>query len=412
MRSEAVDVLVVGGGPAGASTAFWLARAGLRVTLVDRARFPRTKACAEYLSPQASRLLHAMGALEQVERAGAAQLTGMRIRAPSGAEFEGQFLAEHGYRGFRDRGLALPRYDLDAILLDAARAAGAQVHEGWRLTDLARAADGRVTGAVGTDSHGVRRTLEAKLVVGADGLRSTVARRLALAQRSRLVKRYACVAHFDDVRGIGTAGEMHVASNGYVGLADVGHGLTNVALVVPAAVMATADHGAERFLLQWLAGHPHLAARFVDARIHGAVRTSGPFATHAKRAWAPGAALVGDAADFFDPFTGEGIYSALRGGELLAPFAEAAVRAQNPRDADAALRQYARAHRKEFRGKRIVEQMIGVAVAYPAVFDRAARVLERRQEMADLLIGVVGDFVPPREVLRPRFLFNLFGGLA
>jgi len=412
MRIEATDVLVVGGGPAGASTAFWLARAGLRVTLVDRAHFPRTKACAEYLSPQASRLLHAMGALEQVERAGAAQLTGMRIRAPSGAEFEGQFLAEHGYRGFRDRGLALPRHDLDAILLSAARASGVNVHEGWRLRDLARDVDGRVTGAMGTDAQGVQRTLHARIVVGADGLRSIVARRLGLAARSRWLKRYACVAHFERVRGIGAAGEMHVASNGYVGMADVGGGLTNVALVVPAAVMATAHHGAERFLLGWLTGHPHLAARFIDARMRGAVRTSGPFATHARRTWAPGAALVGDAADFFDPFTGEGIYTALRGGELLAPFAAAAVEARSPRDADASLRAYARAHGAEFRGKRIVEQMIGVAVAYPAVFDRAARVLARRQEMADLLIGVVGDFVPPREVLRPRFLFDLFGGIA
>lgn len=408
----AVDVLVVGGGPAGASSAFWLARAGVRVTLVDRARFPRTKACAEYLSPQASRLLHAMGTLEQVERAGAAQLTGMRIRAPNGAQFEGQFLAEHGYRGFRDRGLALPRYDLDAILLAAARGAGVRVHEGWCITDLTRAADGRVTGAVGTDAHGAPRTISATLVVGADGLRSIVARRLGLAQRSRLVKRFACVAHFEGVRGIGAAGEMHVASNGYVGFADVGRGLTNVSLVVPATVMATAHHGAERFLLEWLAGHPHLAARFADARVRGAVRTTGPFGAHAKRAWARGAALVGDAADFFDPFTGEGIYSALRGGELLAPFAAAAVRAQQPRDADAALREYARAHRKEFRGKRIVEQIIGLTVAYPALFDRAAGVLGRRQEMADLLIGVVGNFVPTREVLRPRFLFDLFGGVS
>lgn len=403
------DVLVVGAGPAGASAAFWLARAGLRVTVVDRARFPRTKACAEYLSPQASRLLHAMGVLEQVERAGAAQLTGMRIRAPNGAQFEGRFLAAHGYRGFRDRGLAIPRYDLDAILLAAARDAGARVLEEWRVSDLLRDPTGRVIGVTGADAAGVRQTLQTHVVVGADGLRSVVARRLKLARRSRLVERYAVVAHFTDVRGVGPAGEMHVARNGYVGLADVGQGRTNVALVVPAAVMATARDGAERFLLDWLHRLPHLAARFSSARIVGGARASGPFGSQAKRAWTPGAALVGDAAEFFDPFTGEGIYSALRGGELLAPFVRSAVGAATPADADASLRAYAAAHRAEFRGKRIVEQMIGVAVAYPAVFNRAAGVLAKRQEMADLLIGVVGDFVPPREVLHPRYLLTLFG---
>ncbi len=403
------DVLVVGAGPAGASTAFHLARAGLRVTLVDRARFPRTKACAEYMSPQASRLLHAMGVLEQVERAGAAQLTGMRIRAPNGTQFEGRFLAEHGYRGFRDRGLAIPRIDLDAMLVDAARNAGVHVVEDWCVGNVARDSAHRVTYVTGTDASGVQSQLSATVVVGADGLRSIVARRLGLASRSRFVERYAVVAHFADVQGIDDAGEMHVAHNGYVGLANVGHSLTNVAVVVPAAVMATARNGAARFLLDWLQGHPHLASRFSSARIVGGVRATGPFGSQAKRAWAPGVALVGDAAEFFDPFTGEGVYSALRGGELLAPFVTAAVNAASAADADAALRAYAAAHRAEFRSKRIVEQMIGVAVAYPALFNRAARVLAKRQEMADLLIGVVGDFIPAHRVLHPKFLLTLFG---
>src|SRR5439155_549086 len=98
------DVLVVGGGPAGSSLAHALARAGVDVLIVDRARFPRPKPCAEYLSPQASRVLAAMGALEDVERSGAAQLAGMVIRAPSGARIVGEF-AGCAFKGFRDRGL-------------------------------------------------------------------------------------------------------------------------------------------------------------------------------------------------------------------------------------------------------------------------------------------------------------------
>ena len=403
------EVIVVGGGPAGATTAFWLARAGLRVTLVDRARFPRTKPCAEYLSPQSSRILDAMGILEAVERAGAAQLTGMRIRSADGTTFEGRFLADHGYRGFRDRGLALPRFTLDALLLDAARSAGTRVVEGWRVTGVERDRSGRTIGVTGTDATGARNVLRAAVVVGADGLRSVVARGLGLAHRSRVPERYACVAHYTGVAGIGTDGEMHVAANGYVGFADVGEGRTNVALVVPAKVMATAHHGSERFLTDWLMGHAHLAERFAGATRVSPVLATGPFASHARRAWAPGAVLVGDAADFFDPFTGEGIYSALRGGELLAPFVAASVHASTPKEADRALATYAKSLRHEFRGKRLVEKLVGLAVAHPPLFDRAAKVLARRSEMADLLIGVAGDFVPAREVLRPRFLFDLFG---
>ena len=91
MDSQAAQVIVVGGGPAGAATAFHLARAGIHVTILDRAHFPRDKPCSEYMSPQASRILDEMGVLEQIERSGAAHLAGMRVHAPDG---EGQLLEE------------------------------------------------------------------------------------------------------------------------------------------------------------------------------------------------------------------------------------------------------------------------------------------------------------------------------
>ena len=80
------------------------------------------------------------------------------------------------------------------------------------------------------------------------------------------------------------------------------------------------------FFEGWIAARPHLAERFVGAERITPVRATGPFATTSRRGWASGAALVGDAADFFDPFTGEGIYAALRGGELLAPYLLEALR--------------------------------------------------------------------------------------
>src|SRR3954462_332585 len=103
------EVLVVGGGPAGSSVACALARMGVDVLIVDRARFPRPKPCAEYLSPEASRILADMGALEEVEQSGAAALAGIRVRAPNGSIIAGDFAASHGFRGFSDRGLSVRR---------------------------------------------------------------------------------------------------------------------------------------------------------------------------------------------------------------------------------------------------------------------------------------------------------------
>src|SRR5512141_2791661 len=102
-------VIIVGGGPAGSSTAYFLARAGIDVLVLDRARFPRDKTCSEYMSPQASRILQAMDALDKIESAGAAHLSGMRVHALNGSTIHGEFASDHGYHAHRDRGLALRR---------------------------------------------------------------------------------------------------------------------------------------------------------------------------------------------------------------------------------------------------------------------------------------------------------------
>lgn len=401
-----VDVIVVGAGPAGSSTAWSLARAGVEVLLLDRARFPRDKPCAEYLSPQASRILADMGALGECERAGAAQLSGMTVRSPDGHYIRGDFAATHGFRGFRDRGLALRRLILDSILLERARAAGASVVEGTRVTDLLRDTAGRVSGVQTLSASSRSARMRARLIVGADGLRSVVARRAGLAAAFRFPRRLALIAHYAGVDGVGTHGEMHVERDGYMGLADVGAGVTNVAVVVPATAARGLAGDVGSFMETWISRRPHVAPRFLRAHRLENVRATGPFAVHSRRAWTPGAALVGDAADFFDPFTGEGIYAALRGGELLAATAIDALEGAERR-ADEALRSYHEARRREFSGKWMVERLVGLAVAWPPLMNRVARCLSRDKEMADLLVGVAGDFVPAREVLRPSFLWPL-----
>ena len=395
--------MIVGGGPAGSALAFALARGGARPIVVDRATFPRPKPCAEYLSPQASRVLASMHVLEEVEHSGAAQLAGMVIRAPSGTRVVGEF-AGCSVKGFRDRGLSVRREVLDAILLRAARNAGADVRESTQVVDIVRDGSGRARGVRMVDGS----RIDAEIVVGADGLRSVVARRLGLARSARWPRRYALVTHYRGVGEIGECGEMHVERGGYVGIADVGGGLTTVALVVPARHARGFARGREAYLDAWLAARPQLARRFAGATRVSPVVATGPFAARARRAWAPGAALVGDAADFFDPFTGEGIYAALRGGEMLAPFVLDALGAESLGDADNALAHYDTTRRREFGGKWIVEWLIGAVVGSPRLMNRCARILAVRKDMADLLVGVTGDFVPASAVLNLRYILSLF----
>ena len=408
VQSLDAEVIVVGGGPAGASTAHALARSGVDVLLLDRAKFPRDKTCAEYLSPQASRILSDMNVLEEIERSHPAHLSGMRIRAPDGQHADGEFAANHGFRPFRDYGLAIRRTILDAIVLEGARTAGARVEELVRVTDVSKDQTGRVNGVTVIGPDGTARTLTSSYVVGADGLRSVVGKRLGLTHTSRFFpKRLALVAHYRNVRDVGALGEMHVDHQGYFGIVDVGLGFVNVAVVVPISRAAEIGEGRAEFLDEWIAARPHLAERFSGAERVTDVRATGPFATVSRPAWAPGAALVGDAAEFFDPFTGEGMYSALRGGELLAPFIAEALRG-TPADENRVLARYETARRSEFGGKWKLERIVGMAIAYPYFLNNAAKALSRNKDLADLLVGVAGDFIPAKVALNPRVLFNLF----
>ncbi len=392
------DVAVIGGGPAGAATAAFAARAGLSVVLVDRARFPRDKPCAEYLSPEAARDLDALGVLGRIEAAGAARLHGFRLVSDDGAAVCGRF-ANTPFTPYRPFGFALPRLTLDAIVLDAAREAGVEVREETALERLI-VEDGTVRGVVTRDASGPN-DIRARVVVGADGLNSRVARSLGLARRGRL-DRLALVAHLDGVAGMTDVGEMFAADGWYVGVAPIGGGLVNFAMVVPQAESAAMAGGTEAYFLAKLRSVPELARRLTSARIVREVLVTGPFARRTTSPIADGALLVGDAADFYDPFTGEGIFAALRGGGLAAKAIGSAL-AQGEATRRA-LRPYAAARRRAFMGKWVLERVVGLGATRPMLMRRFTRQLARKTHIADLWVGAAGDTVPVRALFAPRHL--------
>jgi flavin-dependent dehydrogenase len=215
----------------------------------------------------------------------------------------------------------------------------------------------------------------------------------------------AFVAHVAGVRAMADRAEMHVSGQGYVGLNAIGGGITNVALVVPQRRAALAAGRVEAYFMEELDRFPGVRGRVGVQDIVREVLVTGPFAARARHVTAPGALLVGDAADFFDPFTGEGIHAALAGAELVA---EAMVNARGDHVViDRALRDYRRARRRHFAGKWAVERLIGYAMTVPGLFDHAVARIGRRRGMADTLVGVTGAVLPARAVLNPLFLARM-----
>ena len=392
------DVVVVGGGPAGAATALFLEQRGHDVLLLDEARFPRDKICGESVSPGAWPLLAAIGAADAVRALAPQPLQGMQLTSPDGTCFRGD------YRGAAQPGFALRREVLDAALLDRVRAAGIEVREATRVVDLSLL-DGVARGVVCENGAG-RETLGARLVIGADGRRSVVARRLGLLGEHRTLRKFAVRGHWEGMHGLIAWGEMHVGGGGYCGIAPLSATAANVAFVLDQRAMRGAGGELEAFYRDALRSRwPRLAERLEHARLLAPPKAIGPLAVVARRVSAPGVLLVGDAAGFYDPFTGEGVTLALRSAELAAGVADAVLRGRAAQLAD-----YDRERDASTRDKFRLNRLLQRVVAWPALSDAVARRLARRPELADRLVGIAGDFVPARRALSLDFVWDLLRG--
>lgn len=391
------DVAVVGAGPAGSSLALRLARAGADVVLLDARSFPRSKPCGDCLSPGATPLLRELGVLEAVEALGPGRLTGWRVRSPAGTWFGGRFEEDRG-RG-PAAGLSLPRRELDDALLQGARRAGARHLRRTRAVDLLRR-DGRLRGVRIRDGSGGERALRCCFVAGADGLRSTVARRLGVVRTGRR-DRLGLVRRVRAPAGPARTGELRLGTDGVLGLAPVGDDRYNLTLVVPRSDAPAVSRDREAFFRHRVAGYG-LDSWLDAAEPASDIEVTGPFDVKPERVTAPGALLVGDAAGYFDPLTGQGIHRALASSRLAAA---SILRSLAEPDREAAeLRRYRDGLRRLVGPGQRVQRWVDVAVSRPAVVDRLAPLLAARPGLASLLFDVTGDRLPAGRLLHPGSL--------
>jgi flavin-dependent dehydrogenase len=392
---EQADVVVVGGGPAGAATAIGLAGFGRRVVLVERAPAWRWRACGVFTSPATVAALARLGVtMAELGRLGR-RVPAMRVETPAGTRFRLTY-GDDGSLGAAAMGL--DRSALDPQLMDLARAAGADV----RLGVTVRAVhDGTVTLGDGS-------SIGARIVVGADGLRSIVARDAGVVRRPPLGDRAALTFHVEDPAPDAVRdARMIVFDGGYVGLAPVPGGRVNVGIVLASGAWRRRlrAEGAEAVARAVMAAVPAAtddpvpwtAPRICD-EIAGAAPVGARVSRRSGRNWL----LVGDAAGFLDPFTGEGLHRALRSAELAVAAVERSL------DGDrGALLDYDRSLGRRTRAKDLVSLLVQGFLVVPPAFEYAARRLAARPAVRETMGRVMGDLAPASSAFDPRFLAAL-----
>jgi flavin-dependent dehydrogenase len=323
------------------------------------------------------------------------RIPAMRVETAGGTRFR----LTYGDDGsLRRAAVGLDRSRLDPLLLDLARLAGVDVRT---ATHVRSVRDGTATLADGDRLH-------ARVVVGADGQRSVVARDGGVVRRPPLGDRPALTFHVADPDpGASRDARMIVFDGGYVGLAPVPDGRVNVGIVLAnehwrtrlrtdgAAAVANAVMGA----IPPAGDDP---VPWSDARICDAIEGAAPVGTRVSKRAGRDWLLVGDAAGFLDPFTGEGLLRALRSAALAV---EAVDR---PRGGEpGALAGYDHALSRRTRSKDAVSLLVQAFLATPVAFELAARHLAERPAIRETMGRVMGDLMPASTAFDPRFLIGL-----
>jgi len=368
------DVLVAGGGLAGAVAALHLGRAGLSVQVVDRAEFPRDKPCGEGLLPHGVALLRAWGLGDLLERCEAQPFRGIRYRC-GGVTADGDFAAGSSGRGVR-------RLRLDDELRRAAAATGAV---GFQRAGVR---------GVGVDQLGATlrlddgRILRARFLVGADGPRSTVRHALSLDGGAPERGRWALRGHFRLPPGAPLPERVEVDVRGGYELyvTPAAPGLLGVAALVEQSVMRAGNGTPAARLAALIGPSAEVGRRLEGATPEGEVLACGPLRVRARAVHRDRALLVGDAAGYVDAITGEGMSLALRGAELAAA-AVADVLAERSSLA-AAMRRYARARAAIFRDHALLTHGLVFLARHPQLARRAVARLAREPEIFARLLEV------------------------
>jgi flavin-dependent dehydrogenase len=313
------DVVVVGGGPGGATVAGRLAQAGVRVLVLEKEHFPRFH-LGESLLPMSLPVFDALGVTEKLDARFIRKHGARFIKGDTGEEVtfkfanavrEGPPFAFHG-----------PRADIDQVLLEHARDLGAEVRQGWTVRRLLKDGE-RVYGVVASSPAGEDEPIEAKIVVDATGRDALASRRPgAKIKTPRLERTLAVFSHFDGCQRLEGDDEgdirIVIVKEGWFWVIPFRGARTSVGVVLEPRAIAGDSRDLDGFLASLFAASPPMRAIMEGSRQVFAAQAIADFSYRVPNASGQGWLAVGDAAGFIDPLFSTGFHLAVKGAEIAA----------------------------------------------------------------------------------------------
>ena len=405
------DVIVVGAGPAGATTAFYLAQSGLDVLLLEKCRFPREKVCGDGLTPRAVKALVAMG-ISVSEQDGWVRNKGLRVIG-AGKRMELPWPELASYPGY---GLVRTRHDMDETLARRAQQAGARLVEGVTVTGPVRhERTGRITGvAARVAGEEGERTYTARVVVAADGnssrlsvatgLRKRDDRPLGVAVRTY----YKSPRHDDDyLESWLDLWDGDRLLPGYGWIFGMGDGTSNVGLGLLNTSAAFGNTDYHALLRKWLKGMPAEWGFTEENRTQPIRGAALPMGFNRTPHYYHGLLLVGDAGGMVNPFNGEGIAYAMESGEILARTITQALARARRAETERVLAGYPHALSQAYGGYYALGRVFVKAIGRPGLMRFATRHSMSRPALMGFALKLLANLTDPRGDAADRLVNGL-----
>jgi menaquinone-9 beta-reductase len=403
------DVIVVGAGPSGSTTAYYLAQAGLDVLLLEKTRFPREKVCGDGLTPRGVKTLVAMG-ISVSEQDGWVRNKGLRVIG-AGKRLELPWPELSSYPGY---GLVRPRTDLDQMLARRAEHAGARLLEGVTVTGPVRhERTGRITGVVAKDANG-ERTYRARVIVAADGNSSRLSVAMGLRKRDDRPLGVAVRTYYQSPRHDDDYLESWLdlwdgdrLLPGYGWIFGMGDGTSNVGLGLLNTSAAFGNTDYHALLRKWLAGMPAEWGFTEENRTQPIRGAALPMGFNRTPHYYQGLLLVGDAGGMVNPFNGEGIAYAMESGEILArTIAQALARARGA-ETERVLAGYPRALREAYGGYYTAGRAFVKAIGQPTLMRFATKHAMSRPALMRFALKLLANLTDPGGDVSDRLVNGL-----